>query len=147
MKALSLWQPWATLVAIESKMFETRHWSTSYRGPLAIHAAKKETKALYALSLSEPFASNLVGAGYKYNFSSLPFGAFVAVADLVDIFPTETIVNSIGEDERAFGDYSPGRFAWKLENLRRIEPLPAPGHQGLWNIDSVTLTMLLARIH
>lgn len=40
MKALSLTQPWATLVAIGAKKIETRSWSTSYRGPVAIHASK-----------------------------------------------------------------------------------------------------------
>lgn len=38
MRALTLWQPWASLVALDVKTIETRSWSTSYRGPLAIHA-------------------------------------------------------------------------------------------------------------
>src|SRR3954451_22243677 len=38
--ALTLTQPWATLVAIGAKQIETRSWGTSYRGWLAIHAAK-----------------------------------------------------------------------------------------------------------
>lgn len=41
MKGLSLWQPWATLVGVGLKRVETRSWATSYRGPLAIHAAKR----------------------------------------------------------------------------------------------------------
>lgn len=40
MKAITLTQPWATLVAIGAKRIETRSWATRYRGPLAIHAAK-----------------------------------------------------------------------------------------------------------
>lgn len=40
MKALTLWQPWASLVALGVKTIETRSWSTSHRGPLAIHASK-----------------------------------------------------------------------------------------------------------
>lgn len=42
MKALTLWQPWASLVALGIKTIETRSWSTQYRGPLAIHAAKRK---------------------------------------------------------------------------------------------------------
>jgi activating signal cointegrator 1 len=39
MKVLSLWQPWASLVAHGLKKIETRGWdATPYRGPLAIHA-------------------------------------------------------------------------------------------------------------
>ena len=41
MKALTLWQPWASLVALGHKRIETRCWSTKYRGDLAIHAAAK----------------------------------------------------------------------------------------------------------
>ncbi len=40
MKAITLHQPWATLVAVGAKRIETRSWATSYRGPLAIHAAR-----------------------------------------------------------------------------------------------------------
>ena len=40
--ALSIWQPWASALAHGVKQYETRHWSTAYRGPLLIHAAKKK---------------------------------------------------------------------------------------------------------
>lgn len=46
MKALSLWQPWATLIAIGAKQYETRGWSTPYRGPLIIHAAKTKEELM-----------------------------------------------------------------------------------------------------
>lgn len=39
-KAISLHQPWASLVAMGIKGVETRSWTTRYRGPLAIHASK-----------------------------------------------------------------------------------------------------------
>ncbi len=40
MKALTLTQPWASLVAVGAKRIETRSWETNYRGTIAIHAAK-----------------------------------------------------------------------------------------------------------
>lgn len=39
MKAITIWQPWATLLPLGIKLYETRSWATSYRGPIAIHAA------------------------------------------------------------------------------------------------------------
>lgn len=39
-RAITLHQPWATLIALGYKTIETRSWSTRYRGPLLIHAAK-----------------------------------------------------------------------------------------------------------
>ena len=40
MKALSLMEPWAALIAAGVKSIETRSWRTAYRGPLYIHASR-----------------------------------------------------------------------------------------------------------
>lgn len=34
-----------------------------------------------------------------------------------------------------FGDFSPGRYAWKLENVRAIDPFPVKGRQGLFEVE------------
>lgn len=41
MKAITLWQPYATLIAEGHKVYETRSWATSYRGVMVVHASKK----------------------------------------------------------------------------------------------------------
>ena len=41
MKDISLWQPWASLIALDQKSIETMGWGTRFRGPIAIHAAKR----------------------------------------------------------------------------------------------------------
>lgn len=46
MKCLSLTQPWASLVIMGIKQYETRGWSTKHRGPLLIHAAKGTAPAV-----------------------------------------------------------------------------------------------------
>lgn len=43
MKALTLWQPWASLVALSEKTIETRCWSTKYRGELGYPCRRAET--------------------------------------------------------------------------------------------------------
>lgn len=142
-----MWQPWASLIAIGAKQYETRSWATRYRGPLAIHAAQ----AAGGLHLCgrEPFQSVLLGAGvpsYKrygrilVNKHSLPFGAIVAVAELVTCVPTEQCGREdpnhfLSPKERAFGDFSPRRFAWEMADVRRLaEPIPCRGAQGLWDV-------------
>jgi hypothetical protein len=126
MKALSLWQPWASAIALGHKRIETRHWSTSYRGPLLIHAARRWTAEERGFAAVEHTLGRLP--------SRLPLGAFVAVARLVDIRPTEELYPHISAIERLYGNYEPGRFGWMLEDIR---PLPDPvgfkGHQGLFN--------------
>ncbi len=139
MRALTLWQPWATLVAHGYKTIETRSWKANYCGPLAIHAAKKFNKSLYALCLTEPFQECLAEIGHA-NPGSLPLGCIVAKVDLVRCVPTETmIVNSWSafkhsQFEDDFGDYSLNRYGWIFQNIQRLKkPLPARGSQGIWN--------------
>ena len=44
MKALTIWQPWASLLVSGQKKYETRSWATTYRGPIAIHAAMRPVR-------------------------------------------------------------------------------------------------------
>jgi hypothetical protein len=38
--------------------------------------------------------------------------------------------------ERAFGDYTPGRYAWLLKDVRHLPaPMAAKGKLGLWEVD------------
>ena len=147
MKAITLTQPWATLVAIGAKKIETRSWSTAYRGPLAIHAAKGWTNDVVGLVFTDPFMSILNAAGYKL-FSQLPRGSIVATCNLVSVVGTRVISYSpyewkgpdervyrfdLTDQERSFGDYAPGRFAWLLADVQQLPmPVPARGALGLW---------------
>lgn len=134
MKALTLWQPWATLVAIGAKRFETRSWATGYRGPLAIHSSKRFPAEARDLILQEPFATALRG-------HPLPQGRVVAICELVGVFQVSISalrwVNATFPDEPAFGDWSIGRYVWQLADVYRFEePIPAKGAQGLWAWES-----------
>jgi hypothetical protein len=44
MKAISLIQPYATLIMLGLKTNETRSWDTKYDGPLVIHASAGKPK-------------------------------------------------------------------------------------------------------
>jgi hypothetical protein len=138
MKTLTLLQPWATLVALEAKRIETRSWYTTYRGPLAIHAAKRMPKAAISLCWEAPFRTALETGGYRAgdgpasNPFGLPLGAVIAVAALLDVRSIR-LENQPAEPEYSFGDYTPGRFAWILRDVHRLtEPVPARGRLGLW---------------
>lgn len=127
MKALSLWQPWATAIALGHKRIETRHWSTSYRGPLAIHAAKQWDRDQREFASIERALGRLPGR--------IPLGAIVATCELVDVRGTDELIHtqSVGAIERIYGNYTTGRFGWMLENIRVFhEPIPFKGAQGLF---------------
>lgn len=132
MRAITLWQPWATLVAIGAKEYETRSWKTMHRGQLAIHAALT-TKHIKIARQNESMQTALLEAGYLIT-EKLPLGAVIAVVELVDCFPVEEVWNHISYEEGDFGDFDAGRYAWELRLIREIKPcVPARGRQGIWH--------------
>lgn len=136
-RGLTLTQPWATLVAIGAKKIETRTWSTNYRGLVAIHAAKNFPGWARELCKQEPFRTALVD-GYGYNVATLlPRGQIVAVASIVDVVGTASPIlkMNLSGQERAFGDYSPGRWAWILKNIKAVVPrITCRGSLSLWQV-------------
>lgn len=135
MKAITIHQPWASLIAHGHKRYETRSWRTHYRGPIAIHASQRtDRQAVLDVAREYPHIWREI--------SPLPKGCIVAVADLVDCLKSvDTWTDGyelegrhlIYAPEYEFGDFTPGRYAWELSNVRLIEPIPAKGRQGLWN--------------
>ena len=152
MKALTLTQPWASLVAIGAKRIETRSWSTSFRGPLAIHAAKGFPGWAQRMCEAEIFRHALVSGGEAVAEPSisLPRGSILCYCTLLDCLPMEAFrcLPGVFDDypeldtpqERAFGDFdvldsSNGRrrYAWVLESVLPLAiPIPAKGALGLW---------------
>ena len=156
MKAITVWQPWAGAMAAGIKENETRSWATKYRGPIAIHAGKKQIPLPWDGVLDDPtwrlfykilgrhginlyYESGMVPPdNYEYK---LKYGEVIAIAELVDcIRITPEYITTLTPDELALGDYTPGRYAWKLANVQKLpEPIPAKGRQGLWNWDALLL--------
>jgi hypothetical protein len=132
-KALTIWQPWATLIAIGAKQYETRNWRTDYRGPLAVHAAR--TKKAKWLFWEQPYYDILIDASYD-SFKWLPCGKIVAICQLADIIKAQDIEPDLTKQELVLGDFTSGRYAWRLEDMRMLKsPIPARGRQGLWMWD------------
>src|SRR5262245_17702507 len=139
-KALSLWQPYASLMAIGAKKIETRSWPTGYRGLIAIHAAKKWDADLADICYREPFLKVLKNIqewqGHIGGPSRLPRGCFVAVGRLTHCISTSDhpkLIPAIGTNEYHFGNYAPGRFMWVFDEIWKLStPVYARGHQQLW---------------
>lgn len=138
-KALTLWQPWASLVALCEKRFETRCWSTKYRGPLAIHAAAKTPAFLGASRHTEQFITELADvlnvriSHVPDAVANLPRASVVCIVELRSIEETSRVREILCEREKIFGNYEDGRYAWALEMLEKLEtPIPAKGNRLLW---------------
>lgn len=136
MKAISLWQPWATAIAVGVKKIETRHWYTKYRGPLAIHAAKHWDRA------QQEFANVEFTLGRIP--SPIPRGAIIATCKLVNVHPAWQWKEegNVGPIEAIYGNYGPGRYAWCLEDVVALPvPIPFKGMQGFFNVPDEILNV------
>jgi hypothetical protein len=135
-KALSILQPWASLVAVGAKQYETRSWRTDYRGPIAIHASKRLGPRERDFCKHALVASACGSAGVDDPARQLPRGAVIATARLVAVHRTEDIRRRLTEEECTFGFYDDGRFAWELADVVALNhPVPATGMLGLWGWD------------
>lgn len=128
MKALTISQPYASLIASGAKWVENRRWWTDYRGQLAIHAGKGQQY------LSGP------------ELQAYPTGCVVAVAKLVGCVRLDNVrrmakakpkVRMPGT-ERYWSEilrhkHTEGPWCWILEDITPLpEPVQAKGQVGLW---------------
>jgi len=134
-KALTIHQPWATLVAQGIKTIETRSWPTKYRGPILIHSSNQPpNKTKGAAPLLK-----------KYIFNELPTGqllAFTTILSCVQIEHLNAFLNNhypytlpnLTEKEQELGFYQPDRFAWILSQPTPLHnPIPTKGALSLWH--------------
>ena len=119
-----------------AKRIETCSWYTHYRGPMVIHAAKNYPKWAKKLATTDAFRQ---GLGCHLGPETLPLGVGLCVVRIVACVKTTELhkLAAIGfqpqVNERMFGNFEEGRYAWALEHLYDfIEPVPAKGAQGLW---------------
>jgi len=105
MKAISVRQPWASMIAQGSKTIETRTWSTNYRGDLLIVSSKKPI------------------------FPGLPSGKGLCVVRLFDCRP----MTADDESEARCSCYE-GAWAWCLDYRRRIVPFAVKGALSFYEV-------------
>jgi hypothetical protein len=122
-QAITLWQHWASAMALGEKGYETRGWDTDYRGLIAVHSAK--TRDYYDRRFFE-----------RLGITSIPFGCILSIHELLAVHRVEGVRDTVSHGERLLGDYTDGRFAWEMPLVYRLPvPLPARGYQKLWRWD------------
>lgn len=158
--ALSLIQPWASLVALGKKRIETRSWPTRIRGRIAIHASKGFPAECRDLCRQEPFRDALQKRYPLAEFlasqltapalgGTLPLASIVAVARLYDCWQFEAgrewrailaLAATAGcapdaPHELEFGDFTAGRWGFALADVVELRrPVPARGNRLFWRI-------------
>ena len=127
MKALTILDPWATLICEGKKTIETRNWDTNYRGKILIHTSRRSMPdKRYEEYRNENFVEH---DSYK--------GYIIGEVDLVDIKPFEEVLEKIIQNKDIINYCTVemgSRFAWILDNAKIYDkPIPAKGNLGLWD--------------
>jgi hypothetical protein len=148
-KVLTLWQPWALLLAGGEKLIETRPSPTQWtieKGTYLIHAAKKMDNWLFDLARTEPFKTSLSDI-FNRTRMVMQFGAIIGaieVKECCEIFHVENNTAAIKRElggftdwvtkkEFLFGNYEKGRYAWLCQNPRILKtPIPYKNGQGYY---------------
>lgn len=131
-RCLSLWQPWASFMALGLKSIETRSWSGEKAGLrggelLVVHASVRRLTR----EDREEWADLLDGLGLTPE--TLPYGQVLSVHRYQGSEPTERLSPALGLQEVQMGNYKPGRFGWRMPRLLQLEqPLSLKGMQGVF---------------
>jgi len=121
MKAVTIYQPYAELIARGEKRVENRSWRTDYRGPLAIHAGCSRA---WLRSWPRPFSPG-----------ELSFGAIIAVAELTGCIHVEQLRGGLfaAQLDPAIAQHASGPWCFLLDGVRRLpRPIYCLGRQGFW---------------
>lgn len=128
MKALTICQPYAELIASGEKVVENRTWPTRYRGPLLIHAGMSR----------EWLDEDVV----DWADGDLAFGAVVALAWLADCVRREDLPARLQMHR-----YANGPWCFVLDKVTRVSPpIPCRGLQRLWTPAEDTSAAVLRRL-
>ncbi|GEN95930.1 ASCH domain-containing protein [Pediococcus ethanolidurans] len=129
MKAITISEPWASLISFGKKRIETRTWKTSYRGTLYIHAGRHVDKNWLHEQRRLVSPTDIP--------SSHP-GFILARCELIDCCEmTSDFIQKVKQNNFEFqtGVYELGRYAWILRNVQTLAvPVECKGHLRVWNI-------------
>lgn len=156
MKAITLHQPFASLIGFGFKEYETRGWrpSPEQLKPgqwMAICAAGYgSTKAAdLDAALNRPVIQNTLGqlgiTSGNRTHANLPLGVVVCIAQVEGFYRTEGVNPSLLE--RDLGNWSAGRYAWRLQHVLRLHrPVHCSGKQGLWTLPTNVALKVAAQL-
>ena len=148
MKALTVWQPWATLIAAGHKPYEFRGvTSTTWMKPaigqrIAIHAGmrkgvgKEVEKLLKALHFGPRPALAETAELYLATkpVPTYPMGCFVCTAVVGEPVRGDEAARRLGMDVNDSDRPHTFNWGWPLTGIQTVPAIPCRGFQGLWNV-------------
>jgi hypothetical protein len=117
MKALSIRQPWASLIIAGIKNIENRSWSTSYRGKILVHASLKVDKEGMGI------AKQLLGSGFVKAIHDYT-GGVIGEVEIIDCV------------KHSNSDWFEGPYGFVLRNAKILPFRPYKGQLGIFEIET-----------
>lgn len=135
MKAITILEPWATLIIEGKKCIETRNWDTNYRGTVLIHSSK-------TLMQNKDYVEHLMNFVDSAH-SSFNRGCIIGEVELVDIIPITPdffrLVKETNYIDFITSEWGYSKYAWIFDKPKIYEqPIPAKGNLGLWEYKKET---------
>lgn len=127
MKVITIKQPFASAIAAGIKEYEFRTWKTKYRGELLIHAGK---------GVDKKAMKKFEGYGLEY-----PSGCIIAKVNLTDCIKVDDEFRMVLHEKNSSVYSSIVKhtewegYAFKLEDVEKIEPIPVNGKLSIWDYD------------
>jgi hypothetical protein len=154
LRCISLWQPWASLMACGAKFLETREWNTRIRGRIGIHASQTTHGIRDVLAMrSTPKGIRTIKAmeaalGLEIAdwLKMLAFGKLVAAGALVETHAADTALRRWPQ-QQPFGNFGPGRFAHEYRDLVPFDPIPMRGSQGFFFAPEFAAQIVRAKLY
>jgi hypothetical protein len=129
MKALTVKEPWASLIADGTKLIENRSWFTRHRGRLAIHAGCAWERR--AGELMSTALGSTVPQPIRNHHTA---GHVLAIVELVDCVPLAELAQRYPMHARTNREHLFGPWCWVLDNVQPVVTTETiPGRLGLWN--------------
>jgi hypothetical protein len=127
MKALSVKQPWASLIAAGLKILEVRSKRTTHRGPLVICSSQQPARGDLPYRASARLPES----------ETYPLGVTLCTVELVDCRP------GVRKDARQTlsGDPS-GSFVWVLAKPSPCRQVPVKGKLGIYDLPAAVARAL-----
>lgn len=146
MKAITIKQPWASLIVSDIKDIENRSWPTKYRGRVLVHTSAAPVKGLLCEILNDMQYASVFSAE-KLNTLLGPNGAIIGSVEIVDCVINHPSIwaeksyhavncNSLPFHEEDEKDSI--IFNWVLANpILFPEPIPAKGKLSFWDYPNI----------
>jgi len=116
MKALSIKQPWASLIAHGIKNVENRTWKTNFRGKIFIHASAKPVEVLFSVEQSAQLWMNGFDATTVISKESFPISAIIGEVEIVDCVINHESIWAEKSDWQEVGWTEKQIYNWVLAN-------------------------------